>query len=83
MCRVDQDVGGTVLKKDLVAIIGSIDDLTKRAEELEERLDKLESPEHRQELEVIKNELSKLKADVEAQLLLLQEELDRIEKSLI
>jgi hypothetical protein len=41
------------------------------------------SPEHRQELEVIKNELSKLKADVEAQLLLLQEELDRIEKSLI
>jgi ubiquinone biosynthesis protein UbiJ len=30
------------LKKDLVAIIGSIDDLTKRAEELEERLDKLE-----------------------------------------
>lgn len=69
------------MKKDLVAIIGSIDDLTKRAEELEERLDKLESPEHRQELEVIKNELSKLKADVEAQLLLLQEELDRIEKS--
>ena len=71
------------MKKDLVAIIGSIDDFTKRAEELEERLDKLESPEHRQELEVIKNELSKLKADVEAQLLLLQEELDRIEKSLI